>query len=248
MSITQNTIETVKNHLLNGRTKDAGALTRTSFGDPHMDESTLACLVGMIYESEAVDDFDLIQKFLDRFPHSFHIIRVYGADLHARMGRFDKATEEARTYLRLLKEGRGFGRLVHRPILQEGVAFAFFLLTVAYTIAGARTYCMRVLRRALRHELAEVWKDRLQDEIFHQEDQLSQNGVKELDRQWEHFFKDGSGADALRHHAAALHLPALALRVDILARRQNATNAPLPFEKEMFLLVQQDASGELILS
>ena len=69
--------------------KKAEIVAREAFSDTKADEGILAWIAGSIFEHNIPQAFDLLQKFLERYPNSLQAIRVYFADILARMGNFD---------------------------------------------------------------------------------------------------------------------------------------------------------------
>jgi len=99
------------------RNDDASVVktARDAFEDPESTEDTLAWTAAVMYERKIVAGMDLLLAFVERFPHSIHLPRVYLADLHARSSRFDVATDEARVYLRCASDRGVF------QVLREGI-------------------------------------------------------------------------------------------------------------------------------
>src|SRR5262245_34943665 len=120
------------------------AAAREAFDDQTVGEDGLAWVAAMMFENDIRPAFDLLETFVERFPESLHLGRVYLADLSAQAGRFDQATDQARVYLRQARDRNVLPTLADRPIVQDGVSRAGLLLTAAYTELGARSYSTRV--------------------------------------------------------------------------------------------------------
>ena len=108
---------------------------------------------------------EFLKTFVTRFPASLYLPRIYLADGLARAGRFDEATDHARRYLRLAKDGKVFETLGKTRILRHGVSHAFLLLTAAYTELGARSYSEGILKHALTFDLAPDFVGKVQQEL-----------------------------------------------------------------------------------
>src|SRR5437870_4333545 len=89
----------------------AEGAARHAFNDPALDEEPLAWVAAMMYENSIRSAFDLLETFVDRFPESLHLGRIYLADALAQAGQFDTATDHARIYLRQAQEHGAFASL-----------------------------------------------------------------------------------------------------------------------------------------
>ena len=178
-------------------------------------EDLLAFYACNLFERELPDAYNLLCDFIDRFPGSAHLPRVYRADLLAQAGEIDHATHDARIYLRQMKDAGAFPKLETYHIVRYGVTKAFLLLTAAYTELGARSYSQRVLKYALsltldpKFEGIKVENARLLDE-------LKMHDNQEINQRWESFFASGRFASDLHKLAQERRYPILAKRVDLL--------------------------------
>jgi hypothetical protein len=197
----------------------AGALAtaRAAFRDEAADEHTLAWLAGNIYERDLRDGFSLIENFVQRYPASLHIMRVFLADLHARNSDFDRATHEARAYLRQVHDTGVLRDGQPSSVIRDGLARAFMLLTAAYTEAGARSYSMRALQAALCLPISDSWRHRIKSEVDNLQRERREPAHSERDHAWEEFFAGGRNADELSAHCAQHGFELLARRIDLIA-------------------------------
>ncbi len=208
--------ERLRTALDSGDTADAERIAREAFCDAKSDEHILAWLAAMMFENDIEPTFDLLEVFTERYPDSLHIPGVYLADLYARAGQFDRATEEARFYLRKAMDAGVVDALGEKVILREGVSRAFLLLGAAYTELGARAYSTRVLGYGLEFDLTEHWVDAIRGELARLGSELEQADNRAIDEKWEQFFGDGRNADELYEFCEQRGFPAIARRVDLL--------------------------------
>lgn len=159
------------------------------FSKPDSEEHGLAWAIGAIFESNIVDAFKFIPIFIDKHPQSLHPVRVFYADLLARQGRYDEATDEARIYLRLLSESKLIDDLEGKALLLDGFSRAWLLLSSVYTEAGARSYSKRIINTGLSYPLPPIWADTLKKELSQLDVELESKELKATDEKWENFFK-----------------------------------------------------------
>lgn len=223
-------------------------LARQAFAEASADEGGLAWIAGVIFEKDIATAFDLVDQFVKRFPESRHIIRVYMADLWARVGRFDLATDHARIYLRIARDAGILEDVAGTKILAEGVGRAFLLLTCVYTECGARSYSRRLLQFALRHKLDAKWIERYRREIEHLDGELENPKNQPIDDMWEAFFTNGSHAKELYDLAMNRGFEYLAQRIDLIEGNHRFNQGYLVDESEMLQLVYASEQKELCLA
>jgi hypothetical protein len=221
---------------------------RDAFADETCTIDTLAWAAAVMYERRVSSGLDLIQTFVDRFPGSLHLPRVYLADLLAQSSQFDAATENARVYLRYASDAGVFEKPLQERVLREGVARAFLLVTAAYTETGARTYAARVIKRALSFDLDERWKGILQAEGVRLHTELAEPGNRKADAEWESFFAGGLNADSLYKRCESSGYPMLAKRIDLLEGNFRFNAQFKVDERELLLLVLRTDRNENLLA
>jgi hypothetical protein len=210
-------------------------LSREAFEQQPGNEHILAFVAGVIYEKNIRSRISLVPEFVERFPNSLHMVRVYLADLLGRDNKFDMATTEARIYLRLARDAGQFEKPLNK-IIAGAFQWAFLLLTSAYTMLGARSYALRVLQYANRFANAQ-WQSTYTAETETLNNELKDVNNLAIDKKWEAFFVDGSHVDFLYKHCADAGYPDMAKRVELLDGNFRFNPAFRIDEEEMFLLI-----------
>jgi hypothetical protein len=237
----------IRDALESGKTGEAEKLARDLFLDKKSEEHVLAWAASVLFERGVHSAIDLLESFINRFPDSLQLPRVYLADILSRASRFDQSTDQARYYLRQAMEAGAFGEPSKSRIIQEGISRSFLLLTSAYTTLGARTYSMRVLNYALQQELPAKWQEILNNELATLAQELRKEENHELDKKWESFFSSGDGADELYGMCEKNGFPLMAKRVDLLEGNFRF-NAGFKLDtREILMLALQSDKQEYVL-
>lgn len=160
-----------------------------AFSDSQSEEHELAWAIGAVFENNIVDGFKFIPAFIDSHPQSLYPVRVFHADLFARRGNYDAATEEARMYLRILSESKLIDDLQGKNLILDGFSRAWLLLSSVYTEAGARSYSKRIIKTGLNYPLPSLWVDTFKKELTQLDTELDTKELKSIDDKWESFFK-----------------------------------------------------------
>lgn len=226
---------------------EAERVAREVFSDGKAEEAILAWAAASMYENRITSAFDLLEAFVNRYPSSLHLPRVYLADILSCASRFDQATDFARYYLRLAKDSGVFPDLASKRILREGVSRCFLLLTSAYTTLGARSYSKRVLQIALQYSLAEQWSQIIKREIEQLTEELLASEIAFLDKNWEDFFTGGVGADGLYKKCNDEGFPLMAKRIDLLEGNFRFNPSFRIDGEECYLLVMESKEKEFVL-
>lgn len=233
---------------LSGEDRNASEkIAREAFADNKSEEHILAWVVAAMYEQGIDSALDLLEVFVNRYPDSIHLPRVYLADVLSRASKFDQATNQARYYLRLAKDAGVFPDLGTKRIIQDGVSRSFLLLTSAYTTLGARSYSKRVLGYSLQYELATSWKELIINELSQLEHELLTSDNKQLDEKWEKLFSSGLEADDLYKHCNDSGFPVMAKRVDLLEGNFRFNSTFKVDMQEIFLLVLETDDKQYLL-
>ncbi len=180
------------------------------------DESILSFLVGQIYELDLEDGFWLLEKFVFEHPESIEIIRVYLSELWARIHEFDKATNEARIYLRQLENRNLITDSVKTNHFRESIPRAILLLTSAYTELGARSYSIRALSMMREIKLSSDWKSHIEKSIQVLLSELKNKGFLNVDQMWENFFSSGENYNDLKLLCNRHNYSILAKRLELI--------------------------------
>jgi hypothetical protein len=241
-------IELIREALAKSDDVAAEKAARAAFADENSTVDTLAWAAAVMYERKVGSGLDLIQTFVERFPGSLHLPRVYLADLLAQSSRFDAATDHARIYLRCASDAGVFEKPLQEPVLREGVARAFLLVTAAYTETGARTYAGRVIKRALSFDLDPRWREILQGEEIRLRTELVEPANRQTDEEWESFFASGLNADSLYDRCAAGGYPLLAKRIDLIESNFRFNAQFKVDERELLLLAFRTDRNENLLA
>lgn len=232
------------------KSDEVGALkaAESAFADETSTEGTLAWIAAALYERGVVPGFKLLEAFIERFPDSLHLPRVYFADLLARSSRFDAATDCSRIWLRCASDAGVLAKPLQAGILREGVGKSFLLITSAYTDMGARSYSHRVLTRALSHSLGPKWEAILREEMARLQTELEESANRQADLDWEAFFERGKNADSLFRRCKERGYPLLAKRVDLLEGSFRFDAGFKVGEREFLLLTLTTESGANLLA
>jgi hypothetical protein len=208
--------ERIGDALAKGDAEAAEAAARAAFDDEAVGEDDLAWVAAMMYENDIRGGFDLLEAFVERFPESLHLGRVYLADVFAQVDQFDDATEQARIYLRQAQERDVLHTLAENRLVQDGVSRACLLLTAAYTELGARSYSARVLRWAAQFTVESGWAESIRNERLRLIAELKEPANGKLDAKWEQFFASGRHVDELCKICADRGFPLMAQRLALL--------------------------------
>lgn len=195
---------------------EADSVARKAFSDKASDEHILAWLAGSIYDLNLERSFDLLQIFTERFPASLHPIKAFTADLYARSGSFDKATLDARVYLRSAKDSGVLDELETKKIIRAGVSRAFLLVTAAYTELGARSFSKDALSMALNYDLSPDWADVIRAEIGRLDEELKDSENLQRDDKWNEFHSNGSNSEELYNYCKETGYPIMAKLIDLI--------------------------------
>jgi hypothetical protein len=237
----------VRRAVAEDRQNDVAQIAREAFSDDSIGEDVLAWVAAAIYERKIISALSYLHVFVERFPNSLHLIRVYLADVLARSSQYDGATQNARIYLRQAKNAGLLQSLQSHRVAQEGVSRAFLLVTAAYTELGARSYSIRTLEHGLRFSLASGWSEVFENELRRLRQELANAELSAMDKEWEVFFSNGSGADRLHKICQARKFPVLAKRVDLLEGNFRFNDKFEVGDQELFMLVYSMAGNEFIL-
>jgi hypothetical protein len=216
--------------------------------DEAVPEHDLAWLFGFCHERGFAKVLVMAPRFAARFPKSLYPVGVFFADLLARNGLFDAASDEARAYLRRTRDTGLLDDLAGKQLVADGVGRAFLLLTAAYTEVGARSYSRDVLAYALRHALADNWKAALRAEDERLAKELHDPALAAKDAKWRAFFADGGGYQALHAQCVADNFEALAHRLELLDVRFRVAPTARVDEDEILQVVQRDDTGKHLLA
>lgn len=239
--------ERIRTALNNDNFKEAEITAREAFADKKADEHILAWVVASMYERGIDSAIDLLEVFVNRYPDSLHLPKVYLADVLSRASRFDQASDLARYYLRLAKDAGVFPDLGSKRIIQDGVSRSFLLLTSVYTTVGARSYSRRVLEYGLQYELSAKWKELIKIELSRLEQELLTPENEILDDKWEVLFSSGVGADELYKKCIDGGFPIMAKRIDLLEGNFRFNPSFKIDLQEILMLVFESNNHEFIL-
>lgn len=237
----------IKRAVAEKKEADVATTAREAFADKAANEDTLAWIAAAIYERHITPALEYLPAFVERFPTSLHLVRVYFADILARSSQFDGATHHARIYLRLVRD-RGLFKDLHKlRIIREGVSRAFLLVTAAYTELGARSYSIRALKQGLRLGLVPRWEEIIQKELLRLEQELANAQMASIDKEWESFFSNGKWADKLYKMCEANNYPDLAKRIDLLEGNFRFNSKFIVGEDELFMLIFAKENNAFLL-
>jgi hypothetical protein len=238
----------IRKALKHGDKDKAAVLVETAFGDDKAAEEVLAWVAGVAYENELTSVLGVIPEFLQRFPNSLHLIRVYYADLCAAQEQFDLATTHARLYIRLAREAGLLDQLEGHSLLQEGIGRSFLLLSSAYTELGARSYSRRVLEFGLEHDVHSSWKDSYKQERDSLAQELKEPEFKKKDEVWERFFKKGKGGADVLQIAKTAQYDDMTLRLECLEDKLKTDKDFRIGPEEMLMAVGKGENDVAILT
>jgi len=242
--------EQIKDALAKSDSSAIERVARAAYQDSSSDEDLLAWVAGVIYEMKVVSALDLLNVFVERYPSSFHLIRVYLADLMTRLERHDETTDHARVYLRLAADHGLLSRLTEQQlaVVREAASRAFLLLTAVYTTLGARSYSKRALEYGLQFALLPSWVDTIKSEMSQLTAELNNPEINVLDGKWERFFSNGDHADELYKLCADRDWMNLAKRIDLMEGQfRLGAGDRVQGDKEILMLVLETEQHEFLL-
>ncbi|MES2676072.1 MAG: hypothetical protein V4660_17670 [Pseudomonadota bacterium] len=242
----ENYEERIKLAIERTQLRKAEVIAREAFSDSKADEHILAWVAAAMFEGDISSAFDLLEHFVQRFPDSLHLPRVYLADLFSRESLFDEATDYSRYYLRLAKESEVFSELATNKFIQDGVSRSFLLLTSAYTTLGARSYSKRILEHGLQYDLKDSWKKLIGEEYTQLENELKMLEHQDMDNKWELFFSTGAGSTELYKKCSTEGFPKMAKRIDLLETNFRFNKSFKVDAAEAFLIVLESENKEFV--
>jgi tetratricopeptide (TPR) repeat protein len=238
----------IRSAILNGQKEEATKLAQAAYASKDQSEEMLAWIAGVLHEKRIKSAFPLMNQFIERFPDSLQLPRIYLADIYANLGQFDRASLYARIYLRLAKDRGILDRLENLNIAREGVSKAFLLLTAAYTELGARSYSKRVLQYARHLHLTESMAKFIDEELHRLDQELRNSENIAVDQTWEKFFVDGvAHANEIIQRCQDKGFPDLALRMRIIYESFRADSSFRVDSQEMFMIPVTMANGSAML-
>ncbi len=196
--------------------ENVAKLVEKAFGDKNSTEDLLAWCAGISYEYKIPNTAQFIPLFVEKFPESLHLMRIFFAKMLVDQGNFDAGSNEARIHLRKLFDSDLPKSQPESPFVTQAIGFGFLLLTAVYTELGARSYSERVLRHAMPW-LKNAWPEAYQNEIarLHEELEVSEN--QKLNEKWEAFFQTaGQNLEELVAICRQKNCPAIAIRLGLL--------------------------------
>jgi hypothetical protein len=239
--------QNLRSALAAGLFKDAKEIAEKIFSDESADENVLAWTAGVLFEKHSPDALFFLRKFIERFPMSLHPARVYVALLFSERQDFDLSTYNARLYLRVVNDVRGFASLNSSPIVQDGAGRAFLLMTSAYTELGARSYSKRVLMRALHYEFSAAFRSSIQAELARLDGELALEAVSLTDQAWEEFFRCGKGRTDLESLCLGKNCPIFAQRVSLLATKFTSDPSFAVTAEEVLMIQIAEGDGWILV-
>jgi len=205
-----------------------------------LDEDNCAFLVGHIYEYTIEEGITQIDRFVAKFPHSLHAIRIYSADIAAINSDYDFATNEARSYLRQVNDANLLSALDQHPIIHHAVSRAFLLLTCAYTELGARSYSLTCLSFAKTFVTETYWLDLYENKKQQLSQELEQAELQQLDNLWQKFHDGKGDAEALIKLCEDKNYLNLAKRIDLINANFKVDPTFAVDQTEIFKLVYSE--------
>ncbi|MBD3420209.1 MAG: hypothetical protein GF398_08855 [Chitinivibrionales bacterium] len=222
------------------RDPHAAVYAHELFDNNKAHENVLVWICGCIFERRVIEAYDLLLRFLDVFPDSLHPVRVMVADVWGLAGNVDSTTEEARTYLRCVKNaGLLNQKMTAHKYVGLGASKAFRIMPSVYIDAGARSYAVRVLKYALQLPLVDEYRHMIEQEIEIVSRERDRAPNRARDDQWEAFFASGNYARELHDYCLHQGYKKLALRVGILEGYFHFNKIDAVTQEEMLLLPVQ---------
>jgi hypothetical protein len=217
--------------------------------DEKVGEHHLAWVFGFCFEKGVDEVVELAPRFITQYPASVFPVRIFFADLLLRKNLFDEASHEARIYLRCVRDAGIIQNLKGKPLLADGIARAFLILTGVYTEAGSRTYSRGVLQYARTLGLPREWQDVYESEICRLDHEISADAcLVSLDEAWKTFLENGAALNEVLTQCARMNFAMLSKRVELLHDRFRFDSCYTVDPSEMFMLVMQDDRGRLSLA
>lgn len=228
----------IKQALASGNVSDVVNGLETSLANDEVGEHELAWALGVVFENNFFEAFRFIPAYLEKYPQSLHPVRIFYADLLVRQGQLDLAADEARFYLRFLLDSKLIDDLQGKPILQDGVARAWLILSAVYTEVGARSYSKRVVETGLKYSLPSPWVETFNEELSQLNGELQSREMKALDEKWERFFASSDGWEDLDSCCQEKKFSLLKKRIELL-KDSSKFNPSFNFNDEMLKIVTQ---------
>lgn len=228
----------IKQALVVGNVRDVVNSLEASFANDGVEEHELAWALGVVFENNISEAFGFIPVFVEKYPQSLHPVRVFYSDLLARQGQYYLGTDEARLYLRCLSDSGLIDDLQGKPVLQDGVARAWLLLSAVYTEVGARSYSKRVIDAGLKCTVSSSWVDTFNKELSQLDDELRVSDLKSLDKKWERFFASSDGWGYLDNYCQEKKFSLLQKRIELI-KDNYKFNPSFNLSDEMLKVVTQ---------
>lgn len=211
-------IQMIETYLEQQETRPLDHTLSQAFEDYREEEDFSAWCASVAHGAECPVAGDLLARFIESFPLSFHPIQVDWAEQLIQLGSIDEGANEARAYLNRMHQ---YGMAEHfdeMDLVRDGCSRAFLLLTSVYTEIAARSYSRRIIEYAMLLQLDPFWQTRFQSEHRRLTDELKNPRFKAADDKWEQFFRTGEAAEDLVLACKVREFPVLARRVEVIAR------------------------------
>lgn len=212
-------VKKFKDLLRSGQRQEAENEAREIFFKDDTEPYVKGWLACALFYSNFNSSYDLLYKFTEMHPDSLELARVYLAKILYDDGNFDSAANEARYYLRLVKdfEFPYLDDLSLNPYVQEGVSISLSIMRLTYQAFGALSYAKRLLQYALSLNLTDDWKSYFKDQLEILNKELKNKTAIKEDKKWESFFSSGHNANDLIDQCEKSSFPLMARRVSLIA-------------------------------
>ncbi|CAN5713006.1 hypothetical protein BH10BDE1_BH10BDE1_03420 [soil metagenome] len=223
-----------------------GLTINAALKDEAVGEDDLAELATAILNYKVESYFQIFEIFSQRYPDSILPIHAFYSEFLVLSGKTERGAEEARFFLRKMRDVDALKREDLSPFYRDGLARAFLYSQSTYIELGARSYCLRVLAMAKSVPALKDFAPEFEKHIVMITKELEDPDVRTLDGVWEGFFSSGRNLEPLLAICEKLKFAELARRLEILegqARRM----AVLPFEEEFFKIAYTSDKNEVLL-
>lgn len=240
-------IRLIQTHLERQEKEPLNDMLTQAYEDYLEEEDFTAWCASVAHGMACSNSADLVARFLERFPFSYHPVQVDWSEILLHEGQVDEGSNEARAYLNKIHQAQLLDQVDELDLVREGISRAFLMLTAVYTEAGARSYSTNVIEYALLQPIETMWIRRYQTEHLRLSSEVRQPDLAKLDRKWRNFFKTGDGAAELAARCTKLKMPILAKRVEALAERIKTDANYAVDDSEIFQLLYETDKGAYVL-
>lgn len=226
--------------------EQVGLTINEALKDEAVGEDELASLATAVINYKVESYFQIFEIFCQRYPDSVLPIHAFYSEFLVLSGKTERGAEEARFFLRKMRDVDALKRDDLSPFYRDGLARAFLYSQSTYIELGARSYCLRVLALAKSVPALKDFAPEFEKHILMITKELEDPDILTLDGVWEAFFSAGRNLEAALAICEKLEFTEMARRFEVLASEARLMSAPA-FEQEFFKIAYTTDKSKALL-